>query len=144
MPAPTRFANLLKIKKDHLSSVESVLLEADLFLRVCLELKEYFRSEHSSYFRLMKFTKKMEDVMLDASFVSLMIKDILSSQEYTIEGVAQYTNFPEDIFYEIIAGLNVSPSASLLQRAIELHRMVRPKLYEAIIKKIHSEYQATA
>ena len=144
MPAICGLAKLLGMNQRYLCKEELILLEADVFFRVCTELKEYFAEQQKNYFKIMKFKKEMELNMLDESFAALMIRDVLLSQEYTIEGMARYTNFPEDIFYEIIEGRNVTPSANLLQRIIELHRSVRPKLYDAIIKKITSVYQVVA
>ncbi len=132
------------MKQNYLCKEEILLLEADLFSRVCAELKEHFREHQKDYLRLMKLNKHTELTMLDENFVALIIKDVLLSQEYTVEGMAQYTNLPEDIFYEIIEGRNITPSANLLQRVIELHRSVRPTLYNAIIKKITFEYQTVA
>jgi hypothetical protein len=144
MPAILGLTKLLEINQHFLCKEEILLLEADLFFRVCAELKTYFREQLRDYFKLMKFDKKKELTMLDENFVALIIKDVLLSQEYTVEGIAHYTNFPEDIFYEIIEGRNATPSAHLLQRTIELHRSVRPALYDSIIKKITSEYQDVA
>jgi hypothetical protein len=119
-----------------LSHAERAILEAGLFLQVCSELKEIFRNQHRDYFDLMKFTKVMEDEMLEANFTRLVIKDILQSEEYTVEGLALYTTFPEDVIHEVMCGLNTNPSALLLQRAIDLHRLVRRDLYQSIINKV--------
>jgi hypothetical protein len=90
----------------------------------------------------MKFTTSMENDMLEANFTKMLIKDILLSKQYTIEGLAHYTGIHEDILHEVMTGLNVSPSAYLLQRTIDLHRTVRSELYESIIQKILLEYYA--
>ncbi len=144
MPAILGLTKLLEINQQVLCKEEIILLEADLFFRICAELKAYFKEQQRDFLRLMKLDKKKELTMLDESFVASIIKDVLLSQEYTVEGIANYTNFPEDIFYEIIEGRNAAPSAHLLQRTIELHRSVRPGLYDSIIKKIALEYQNVA
>jgi hypothetical protein len=129
---------LIGEKAFKLSQAERVILEAELFLQVCLELREIFRNQHKEYFDLMKFTRVMEDEMLEANFTHLVIKDILQSEEYTVEGLALYTNFPEDVIHEVMCGLNKNPSALLLQKAINLHRLVRRDLYQSIINKVIS------
>jgi hypothetical protein len=86
----------------------------------------------------------MEIAMFEANFVKCIINDILSSEEYTLSGIAYYTETPEEIVYDIAIGHNISPSANLLRKIIELHRSVRSDLYRSIIEKIISEYSANS
>ena len=81
--------------------------------------------------------------MLEAYFVCLIIKDILSSEEYTLDGIARYTDTPEEVVEEILSERNKNPSARFLRRLIELHRSIRPSLYLMIMKKITSAYSTT-
>jgi hypothetical protein len=127
-----------------LSKKESFLLEAELLLYVCKALKEFFRERHKNYFCLIKFTMEMEDNMLETNFLRLILQDILSTDEYSIEGIAHYIDTPEDVLQEIVMGYNTNPSAKLLQRVIELHRSVRRDLYRSIIKKMTEENLAAA
>ena len=108
------------------------------------KLKNIFKNQHREYFYLMKFTIEMENAMLDANFICLVIKDILATKEYTITGIAHYTNIHEDILHEIIIGRNTNPSAVLLQKLIDLHRSVRADLYREIFNRIALEYTAVA
>jgi len=135
----------LMIKRpDKYSKSELIFVEASFLLSICKQLKEMFRKQYHEYFRLLKFTTKMEDAMLDADVICFMIKDILSTDEYNLQGIAYYINVHEDIIYEIIIGKNNNPSSILLQRIIDLHRSVRPDLYSEIIKKIALDYLAVA
>lgn len=129
--------HLLGIDLSRLSKEEKQLIEAEFLLFLCNELKSHFRSQFKDYFYLLRVSKELENSMLDADFVRLVIKDILQTDEYTLEGVARYTGIHEDVFYEVVSGLNVYPSAHMLQKTIELHRTVRPDLYRAIIKKFN-------
>ncbi len=126
------------------SQNERTILEAGFFSWICEELKNIFRKQYQEYFSLMKFTIEMENTMLDANFICLVIKDILSTNEYTIAGIARYMNVHEDILHEIIIGRNTNPSAILLQRVIDLHRSVRANLYREIINKIALDHAAVA
>ncbi len=126
------------------SQDERKILEAGFFSGVCNQLKNVFRQQHKEYFTLMKFTIQMENTMLDANFICLIIKDILATNEYTITGIAHYMNVHEDILHEIIIGLNTNPSAILLQKIIDLHRSVRADLYREIIDKIKINEVAVA
>lgn len=129
-------ASVIKISRE-----ESLLFEVEFFSIVCKEIKEKFRKEYSEYFRIMKFTREMEDAMLENEFLRLIIHDILTTGEYTLKGIANYTNTHEEVVQEVIYGLNLNPSANFFQRLIELHRSVRRELYQIILKKIFAEYQ---
>ena len=136
MPAAEPLCHLMEINLDHLTKEEGILLEAELFSVICKEWKEIFREQHRNYFYLMNWTIEKEETMLEANFLRLVIKDILSTEEYTLSGVAHYTDTHEDVLCDIIDGRNTNPSATLLWRIIDLHRSVRRDIYKMIMKKI--------
>ena len=144
MSAIQGFCHLFGINGRTLSREENFILEAELLVRVCGELKEIFRVQYKNYFKLMSFTIEMENTMLEENFIRLIIKDILSTQEYTLQGIAHYTATHEDVVHEVMIGKNTNPSASLLRRMIELHRLVRRDLYQNIAKKITEDCLAVA
>src|SRR5437879_3074838 len=121
--------SLMGINTSKLTKEEKHLLEAELFIRVCEELKDYLRMAYREYFRLMKFTVEQENAMLDANFLNFIIRDILTSKEYSIEGIAYYANTHEDVIHDVTSGQNTNPSAILLRRIIQLHRSIRRELY---------------
>lgn len=135
---------LFGIEPNTLSNEETILLEAELFLRICEELREIIREEYKDYFLLMKLTKDKENVMLESKFIPFFIEDILSTKEYNLQGIALYTDTHEDVLQEAYAGLNLYPSAILLRKIIELHRTVRRELYQKIVKKIALQYLSVA
>lgn len=136
MPALEPLYCLIGTLSQKLSKNELTILEAELFIRLCEKLKEIFRQQYQEYFRLMRFTKEMENNMLETNFVRLIIDDILSTKEYTIEGIARYIDMPKEVIHDILNGRNTNPSALLLRRTIELHRSVKYDLYCEIVKKI--------
>lgn len=144
MPAREPLYRLIGVTISKLSKEEIILLEAELFARICEELKETFRKQFRDYFYLMKYTIEKENRMLDSNFMCLIIKDILSTGEYDLKGIAYYTDTFEDVIEEVILGLNLSPSAKFFQKLIDLHRLVRRDLYSLIIKKIAKQYSAVA
>ena len=144
MSATEPLCHLLGINYRKFSREENIFLEAELFVRICDELKEVFRQQYKDFFYLMKLTTEMEDAMLEENFIRLIIKDILSTEEYTVQGIACYTDTHEDIVHELASGLNTKPLATCLRKTIELHRSVRRELYHAIGKKLASEYLAVA
>ena len=142
MTAMELFYQWIGISFSQFSKEEVLLLEAELFVRVCEELKEVFRQQHKDYFLLMKFTIEMENAMLEANFVRLILNDILTTEEYNLSSIAYYIDTHEDVIQEVIDGRNTSPSATLLRRSIDLHRSVRRDLYNSIVKKIANEWLA--
>lgn len=144
MPAAKPLCHLIGIHPDTLTKEENVLLEIELFTRICEELRELERQQHKEYFQLMKFTLEQENTMLETRFTRSIIQDILSTNEYNLKGIAYYTDTHEDVIQEVYMGQNTSPSASLLRKVIELHRTVRHDLYAHITKKIISKYLTAA
>jgi len=144
MPAMEPLYRLIGVSRCDFSKEEFLILEAELFICICEELKEFFRNQYRNYFCLMKFAIEHEDDMLEINFIRLIMKDILSSEEYTLEGIARYTDTHEDVVQEIFAGSNISPSARLFRRVIELHRSIRSDLYGEIMKRVAAQYLIVA
>lgn len=136
MPATEPLCHLIGINRSKLSKIEYLLLEAEIYIRICEGLREYFRKQYKDYFYVMKFTIEMENTMLETNLVRLITHDILTTEEYNLNGIACYSDTPEDVIQEVIDGRNVRPSANFLWKLIELHQSVRRDLYDAIIKKI--------
>jgi hypothetical protein len=144
MSAMEPLYHMIGINPKKFSKEELSLLEAELFMRICDELKEVFKQQYKDFFSLMKFTITKEDEMLEKNFIRIILNDILSTGEYTPQGIAHYTNVHEDIIHELLSGLNTKPLATCLRKVIELHRSVRRELYKAIGKKIVAEYLTAA
>ena len=136
MPATELLCHLVGICPAKLTKEENLILEIELFTRICEELKEGFKTKYKDYFRIIKCNAEMENAIMEANFVRCVINDILSTEEYTLDGIACYTQTPEEVVHELATGWNTSPSAVLLRRIVELHRSVRRELYDAMMKKI--------
>ena len=136
MPAMELLCRIIGINSHQLSKQENLILEAEFFRGICDELEKRIRAQYNNYFRLMKFTAEMETTMIETAFIRCMINDILSTEEYSLPGIANYTHTPEDIIHEIASGSHYHPLLSLPRKIIELHRTVRAELYHEIIKKI--------
>jgi hypothetical protein len=140
MPASELLCNLAGVKPCNLSKEENFLIEAELFTRVCEKLKEIYQAKYKNYFQLIKYGKEKEIEMLDDSFTRCIINDILATEEYTLSGIAYYTQTPEEIVFELACGNITNPSVVFFRKIIELHRSVRSDLYREIVEKILSEY----
>lgn len=136
MPAMEPLCYLMGSDPKYFSKEEYRFLEIKLFFEICHELKELFREQYKAFFQLLKLTSKQEDTMLEQNFIQFILKDILYSGEYTLEGIARYTDIHEDVIQDLASGLNTQPVASYLRKIIELHRSVRIELYQAISQKL--------
>ena len=140
MPAMEPLCYLIDISPTNLTKEENLMIEIELFARICEALLEEYKIKYKDYFQILKSNAKMEYVTMEAKFLSNIINDILSTKEYTLSGIACYTQTHEDVVYEVAIGINTNPSAIFLRKIIELHRSIRQELYREIIKKITNEY----
>lgn len=136
MPASKLLCELAGVSSTQFSKEENLLLEVDLFTCICLELEKEFKKQYKNYMDILKSDKEEECLIVETGFVRYIIQDILSTKEYSLLGVAYYTHAPEDVIYDIATGKIKDPSASTLRKIIELHRLVRPELYNNIMNKL--------
>lgn len=140
MAATELLSDLVGINPRNLTSLEKFILEVELFTCIYEELKEIYKAKNKDYFFLIKSTAKKEEDMLEAKVLCFVVNDILSTEEYSLEGIANYTQIPEDVVCDVILGKNQTPSLALAQKIIDLHRSVKPELYREVIKKIIDKY----
>lgn len=107
---------LIGIEPHQFSKKEALFFEAELFVRICRWLKEIIREQNKDYFSIMKFNLEKENTMLEIKFISNIINDILSTEEYNLPGLAFYTGAPEDVIYELASGLNPNPTFFLSKK----------------------------
>jgi hypothetical protein len=136
MPALEWLCQLIGIPPQVLSKREQVILEAELFNTIYAELRERFRSQYKNYFILLKFNQEAEDAMLETNMIRYIIHDILIAEDYSLPGIACYTQMPEEVICDIATGRNISPSLNLSRKILALHRTTRPELYQEILEKI--------
>lgn len=136
MSATELLCRTIDVDPQKLSKEENLILEAELFTFLCSQFKTLFKCQLKNYFRFIKLSVEMEEAVIDEVFIRCIINDILSSEAYTLSGIAFYTQIPEDTLYEVAIGQNTNPSLFLSRKIIELHRSVRPELYREVLKKI--------
>src|SRR5579872_5601585 len=123
-----------------LSKAESLLLEGVMFVRVLDKLLEIFKNEYRSYQKLLKSeSNNKEDERMEVNFLRNLINDILSTNEYTLEGIANVIRMPIDAVLEIASGINTNPSLMLAAKIIKLHSDVRRDFYGILIRKVVDE-----
>ena len=139
MPIPDPLYKLIKIPVLNMSKRENQLLEIILLTNLLKGLKEFFENTQKQEYWFIRDISKKEGNMFEDDFIVLVIKDILATGEYTLEGIAYYTNTHLDVIQELILKCSINPSLKFLRKLIELHRSVRTDLYEAIMKKFIQE-----
>lgn len=139
MNAAKLIMDLPGVSKRVLLKIEDDAFEAGIFIHICDALKEVMKAENQDYFRTLKITSEKENAMIESNFIRCIVNDIVSTEEYTLPGIAYYTDTPEDVILEVATGQNTAPTFSLSQKLIHLHRTVRPQLYQRIMRKIHDD-----
>jgi len=142
MPIGDLLSYLLQDNFHKLSKVECVFLEANLFVRISDEFSEIFRNQYRNYLKLLKSEPNKEDEVIEINFLRFLVNDIVSTNEYTLEGIANFIRMPLDVILEIASGINTNPSLMLAARIIKLHSDVRRELYNDLIKKVMEESAA--
>lgn len=136
MSAVMPLYNLIEMDVDNFTQIEKNFLDTVLFLNVCEELKMLLFKEYKNYFLAIKDNVQKEKVMLEQNFIGCILNDILATKEYSLAGIAYYTDTPEDVLYDVIAGTNINPAFSLVRKVIELHRLIRSDLYLSLLNKV--------
>src|SRR5687767_1655640 len=110
MPQIDLINNLLKQNNIKLAPIEKYLVEAKLLSIIYNDLVNYFFSSYREYFVLLKDRLAMEETMFEQHFIQEILKDILLSEEYSLEGIVNYTQIPEDVLLDILEGINTNPT----------------------------------
>lgn len=126
--------NLTDINLSIFSKKEKFLFVSYLLTHIYRELFKEFNS-YQVCLQINKQDLFMENFMVEAHFLIYLIKDILSTKEYSLDGIANYARISEDIIYDLFAGLNKNPSSYLWNKIIELHSTVRRDLYQELIAR---------
>ncbi len=130
---------VLKRINNSLSQVEKILLEIKLVTHFYGELSAIFKSRYQSY---QKLIKSKEESMCSVKLMQEIINDILSTEEYSLSGIANHTHIPEEVLSDIASGINPNPTFDLSRKLFELHATVRRDLYDQVMRKVASEYLA--
>lgn len=120
-----------------LSLAEKHIFEVFIFTSICQELTNYFRKQYTC-----SIISIREEHMKKVNITQELLKDILNSELYSLTGISIYTDIPEDILIDIIAGINTNPTFEACKKIFELHITVRQNLYNEIFTKIISTHRS--
>ena len=121
-----------------LSKEENLLLEVVLICGVCDELVQVYKIKFPDNIR--KNFQEKEGMITHGNVINLIVQDLIKSNDYTITGVASYSNVPEEVIYDIAIGNNNNPSLEVARKIIELHKTARAELYQKVMQKITASY----
>lgn len=125
-------------KRATISNEETLLVEAALFSCLCIELDLLYMEECKVNIQTNNVDLINGDGSMDTALLYSILRDILSTEEYTLSGISLYTGIHEDLLHDLLSGNNKNPSLTVSRKIIELHRSVRPALYQSLITKIVS------
>lgn len=83
-----------------------------------------------------KESQPMERYVMDSRIIQYVISEIIQSDEYTLEGIANYTRVPLDVIIDAACGNIAYPSATVLMGIIGLYIQVKPDLFRELTKKL--------
>ncbi|MBA3661117.1 MAG: hypothetical protein H0W64_05295 [Gammaproteobacteria bacterium] len=113
----------------NLSKKEILLLELVFFIYLYQELTVWCH-EHGS----------VENSMISSLTISKLVNDLLINNEYSLEGLASYTGYPQDVIYDLAAGVNSEPTLVLSAKIIELHSIARREVYNDLVHKALTKF----
>jgi len=130
MAATNLVDSLFHFYFDNLTKKEKVLLEIIFFVYLYHELIDFYKE---------KYNHNMEGSMINGFVIRGLVNDLLINEEYSIQGLANYTGYPEDVICDVAAGMNTNPTLILSAKIVELHAVARRDFYHDLIKKIMSK-----
>lgn len=125
------FLNLLSKKRNYLLKI-FLLWYSHQFL--CQNKKSLIFNDIS-----FKSTSVMELYMLDNKVIRVVIEEIIETGEYTLEGIANYSRLPIDVFIDIMCENHISPSLTLWSKVISLYVQVKPEIVKYLFDTLTSE-----
>lgn len=125
---------LLRQHHSKLSQAQKLFLEVKFLISIYHEVSEIFHSRYKEYQTLTKCNQENE--MLSVRFIPEMIKDILLTEEYTLAGIANHTNIPEEVLSDIMVGANVDPTFETSRKIFELLAVLALCFFAVLIAQI--------
>lgn len=74
------------------------------------------------------FKLTTECYTMDEKIIQILIREIVETGEYTLEGIATYTGIPIDIIIDVACGSMSQFSITLWIRIIDLYMQVKPEI----------------
>lgn len=73
---------------------------------------------------------------MDRKLIQFIIRDLIESEEYSLEGIAYHTHIPFDVVFDAACGNNVNLSITSWIKIIELYIQIKPEFSRMVFKKL--------
>jgi len=83
-----------------------------------------------------KFYSSMECYAVDKKMIQFFIQSIVETEEYTLEGIANYTRIPFDVILDASCGNNTQLSITLWVKIVDLYLQVKPDVAQLLFNKL--------
>ncbi len=117
------------------SKLDRIFLKAFLLYRLHAFLSELLKGKIQSELTESNHLS-MECYAMDTKITQLIIREILESEQYTLEGIAQYTRIPLDVIVDAACGNNCQISITPWIRIVNLYMEVKPEISEKLCEKL--------
>jgi hypothetical protein len=139
MPALERLCHFVGFNANQFTKEENILLEVELYSRITHQIWKNYKAQYKDYFRIVELNVEKENLIMEMHIIRCLINDILKSETYTLSGIAYYTETPEEIIQDLMIGYKIGPVLVFTRKLIELHKLVKPELYQDIIHKLRAD-----
>lgn len=78
----------------------------------------------------------MEHYLMDSKIIQFLIRDIIKSGDYTLEGIAYHTRVPFDIIFDAACGNNNNLSITSWARIVDLYVQVKPEISKILVEQL--------
>lgn len=73
---------------------------------------------------------------MDSKIIQTLIRGIVETEEYTLEGIAYHTRIPFDVIYDAACGISNQFSITPWARVVDLYLKVKPDVARVLVKKL--------
>lgn len=101
-----------------------------LFYELFEDVVKYINSDSVSL--------EMEYYVMDSKIIQCIIRSILGSEEYTLEGIARYTRVPFDVIFDAACGNNRHLSITSWLRIVDLYLQTNPEISEKLLDRLQN------
>lgn len=136
MAALEKLSHFVGIDSKKFTKQENCILEAELYIRVHQEIWHAYKARNKNSFYLILTIFGKEDTIMELYVIRSLINDLLKSEAYTLSGIAYYTQAPEEMIEDLYIGHKLSPAIVFIRKLIELHKLIKPDMYQNIRKKL--------
>ncbi len=78
----------------------------------------------------------LECYAMDSKIIQLLLKGIVETGEYTLEGIAYHTHIPFDVIYDAACGISDQFSITPWARVADLYMQVKPEIANVLIERL--------